>query len=283
MLAVLAALGLTALLLRQAMNPETSPALSLGEVLQRNLVMTRVSLSVLLVVAWPLILHGAAGIFKLRFKQTDRFLTLTALFLGGLTYVMSFLPGGAAAASLLVPIAISPFLFRGLLRMGWTQVAGLWVAQLVSLGLLMGVALWGLESAATKRPLNPLKELPVIYRLLAAQGNSNLPLYCAADGKPFPAFHWESSGSDWIDLRANQAQVVARLDSRTEEWGITLQDVTRGITIDRVRHSTGPWHSVRFTPDPGINYVVTINTGTRKGDQLQIYSLRPIELNTTSE
>lgn len=277
LLVVLAALGLTAMLLKQAMDPETLPALSLGEVLQRNLVMTRVSLSVLLVVAWPLVLHGAAEFLKLRFKRTDRFLTLTALFLGGLTYVVSFLPGSGAAASLLVPVAVSPFLFHSLLRMTWGQAVGLWATQLVSLGLLIGGAAWGIESVATQRPLNPMKELPVIYKLLTAAKNSNPPLYCAADGKPFPAFRWESSGSDWIDLRANQAKVVAILGDRTEVWGITLQDVTRDVIIEQVRGSSGSWHSSTFVPGPDFSYFLSVDTGTRVNDLIKIYSLWPVK------
>lgn len=277
LLVVLTALGLTALLMQQTMNPETRPAVSIAEVLQRNLVMTRVALSVLLVIAWPLVLHGAAEALKLQFKRTDRFLTLIALLLAGLTYNLSFLPGGAAAVSVFAPAAISPFIFRSLLRMNWSQVFSLWFAQVITLGLLISVAFWGFESAAIQHPLNPLKELPVIYKLFGSKDNPPAKFYCAVDKDPFPVLMWESSGSDWIDLRANQAQVVAILVDRAEEWVIDLQNVTRGTRVDRARSNDSTWYSVRFNPGPEITHAISINTNTRAGDELILYSLLPVK------
>lgn len=276
LLAILAALGLTAWTLRQALNTELPPASTLGQVFERNLLTTRVIVGLLLILGWPALLRGAVGLLKIRFERPDRFLTLLALLLGALMYVLGVLPGSAAAASLLVPSVLSLALFRRLLRLTWGQAARLWAVQNVSLAALVALALWGVESFATRSLLNPMRELPIIYRLAqrpAAPAQQILP---ASHGTAFPPLRWNASGSIWLDQRANQAQVEAINPGRVKDWEIAIHVPGRESHIDRTRHGSSPWRSARFTPEPDTTYVVTLGSEILAGDLLRVHSLLPM-------
>lgn len=276
LLAILAALGLTAWLLRQALNPALPPASTLGQVFERNLVTTRVVVGVLLILGWPVVLRGAVGLLKIRFDRPDRFLTLLALLLGSLMYVLSFLPGSAAAASLLVPWVLSLVLFRRVIRVAWGQALRLWAAQIVALVALGTLALWGLESFATRSLLNPMRELPIIYRLAQRPAAAAQQVLPSSHGNAFPPLRWTASGSIWLDQRANQAQVEAINPSREKDWAITLQASGSESPIDHARHGSSPWRSTRFTPEPETAYMVTFDSEILAGDLLRVHSLLPM-------
>jgi hypothetical protein len=276
LLTTLASLGLTAWLLQRALNPDLTPAATLGQVFERSLVTTRVLLGIILIVGWPAMLHASVSLLKIRFQRPTRFLTLLAVLLGGLMYAFSFLPGSAAAASVLVPLALSPLLFHVLLRLAWGQTARLWAAQMAALGVLLSVALWGMESLATRSLLNPVRELPIIFRLAQRPPLQAQQVLPGSHGKAFPPLRWTSSGSRWLDLRANQAQVQAINPSRTTDWEVTLQAVGKDNPIDRTRHGSSPWRSSRFTPEPDVAYIVSFDSEVLPGDLIRVQSLLPM-------
>lgn len=264
-------------MLQQALTPETPPAVSLGQVFERNLFTTRIVVGVLLILGWPGVLHGAAGALGLRFKRPNRFLTLLAVLLGGLMYVLTFLPGPGAAAALAVPIVVAPGLFRGLLRMSWGHAARLCAVQIVALGAMLALAVWGLESIAARSPLNPLRELPVIYRLARQPAAGIQQVLPTSHGSAFPPLRWAASGSQWLDRRANQAQVEAINPERADGWEITLRGVGEEGAVGRARHGSNPWRSARFTPEPELPYSITIDSGVLQGDLIRVHSLLPLK------
>jgi hypothetical protein len=273
-LTTLASLGLTAWLLQRAMNGEVTPAATLEQVFERNLITTRVILGMILIAGWPILLHAAVGLLDIRFQRPARFLTYLAVLMGGLTYVVSFVPGTTAA--LLIPVVLAPILFRCLLRLAWAPLARLWAVQLAALAAVLSLALWGIESMASRSVLNPMRELPIIFQLAQRPPLQPQPVLPGAHGQSFPPLRWTSSGSRWLDLRANQTLVQAVNPERSDDWSVTLQAVGKPDNIDRARHGSNPWRSTRFVPEPDVAYVVTIDPAPLPGDLLRVHSLLPM-------
>jgi hypothetical protein len=222
------------------------------------------------------VLHTTARLFDIRFRRPTRFLTLIALLLGGLTYALSFMPGLLGTTSLMVPLVLAPILFRRLLRLAWGPTARLWLGQVVSLLALISLAFWGIESLATRSVLNPLHELPIIYRLAKRPELPAQHVLPAAHGSSFPGLRWRSSGSAWLDRRANQVLVEAINPAREKAWGISLFASGNEKPVDRTRQDGMPSRSIRFTPTPDVVYSVSVDSTLLPGDLLRVYSLLPM-------
>jgi hypothetical protein len=276
LLVVLAALGLTAGLLQLALDPEATPATSLGQVFSRNIVATRVATGLLIILGWPLILHGASNLLNVRFQRPSRFMTLLAILLGCLTYVLTFLPGQLALIALIVPVGLAPLLFRLVLRLRWAHAARLWALQALALTTVVALSVWGLESMAARTVLNPLHEAPIIYTVTQRPLPGFQQLVAAAHGSAFPPMRWAPSGSHWLDRRANQVQVEVVNPERQDNSDITLRPLGDGRVIETARPGSTPWRSVRFIPVSDRPYSLVSASGPLPGDVVRVYSLLPL-------
>lgn len=276
LLVVLAALGLTAGLLQLALDTEATPANSLGQVFSRNIVATRVAAGLLVIVGWPFVLHGAANLLNVRFQRPSRFMTVLAILLGCLTYVLTFLPGPLALIALVVPVGLAPVLFRLVLRLGWGHAARLWALQALALMAMVALSVWGLESLAARTVLNPLSEAPIIYAVARRPAPGYQQLMPAAHDSAFPPMRWAPTGSHWLDRRANQVQVELVNPERQDNSDITLRALGDERLIDTARPGSTPWRSVRFTPAPDVPYSLVIGSGPQPGDVVRVYSLLPL-------
>lgn len=277
LLVTLTALGLSAWLLQQSLNPARLPARSLGQLFSGELVTTRIALGMVLIAGWPLILQGAAAMFKLRFKRPGHFLSAIGVLAGGSTYALSFIPGFGLAAALVVPPILSGVLFRRVLRMRIGASAGLCVVQYLAMALVLAIAMWGLESIATRRLLNPLRELPAILVYADQPANVARQVLPLPSSSAFAPFRWRTSGSDWLDHRANRMLVEVSNSDRPDTWNISLRAEGAEAPLDSVREGNSPWRSTRTTPLPGVNYHLSIDSGIVPGDVVQIFSLLPFE------
>ncbi len=277
LLVTVTAIGLSVWLLRQSLNPARLPARSLGQLFSGHLVTTRIALGMLLIAGWPLVLQGAAAMLKLRFKRPGHFLSVIGVLVGGSTYALSFIPGIGPAAALVVPPILSVVLFRHILRLRFGASTGLCVVQYLAMALVLAIATWGLESIATRRLLNPARELPAILVFANQPANVARQVLPLPNSSAFAPFRWRTSGSDWLDHRANQMLVEVSNSDRPGTWNISLRAEGAEAPLDSVREGNSPWRSARTTPLPGVNYHLSIDSGIVPGDVVQIFSLLPIE------
>lgn len=272
-----AALGLSVWVIQQSMNPVRLPARTLGQLFNGELVTTRIALGMLLIAGWPLILQIAVAALGLRFKRPGHFLSVIGILLGGVTYTLSFVPVGGPAAALLLPLILSVVLFRRILRMRLGATMGLCVVQYLAMAFLLAIATWGLESIATRRLLNPARELPAILVFAKQPVNVARQVLPLPSSSAFAPFRWRTSGSDWLDHRANQMLVEVSNSDRPDTWNISLRAEGADAPLDSVQEGNSPWRSARTTPLPGVNYRLSIDSGIVPGDVVQIFSLLPFE------
>lgn len=277
LLVTLTALGLSVWLLQQSLNPARLPARSLGQLFSGHLVTTRIALGMLLIAGWPLVLQAAASMLKLRFKRPGHFLSVIGVLVGGSTYALSFIPGIGLAVALVVPPILSVLLFHRILRMRLGASTGLCVAQYLAMAFVLAIATWGLESIATRRPLNPARELPAILFFANQPANVARQVLPLPSSNAFAPFRWRTSGSDWLDHRANQMLVEVSNSDRADTWTISLRAEGTVAPVDSVQDGNSPWRSARINPLPGVNYHLSIDSGIVPGDVVQIFSLLPFE------
>ena len=274
LVATVAALLLTVNLLHQAIQPDARPAVSLPEVYGQYMVLTRAVTGIVLVIGWPLLLRFAARLLKLKFSRPTYFLTLLGILFGSATYAATFLPWPVLAAAPALPALLALAIIPWALRLGPRQFLGFWVLQgILALGLA-AATVWGLESAATGRPLNPIRELPAIYRFAGTLAPAERSLWPVPPGPAFPVFSWPSMESYWLDNRANRAQIIVESSNRDAEK--TIHVFAGGI--EQPRDLSGgdyPLSTPVFVPQTGTSYRVVVTPALADGDFAQIYSLIP--------
>ncbi len=259
------------------MNPARLPARSLGQLFVGELVTTRIALGMLLIAGWPLILQMTVAALGLRFRRPGHFLSVIGVLLGGVTYALSFIPEGGLVAALVLPAILSVVLFRRILRLRLGASLGLCAVVYIAMPLLLAFAMWALESVATRRPLNPAQELPAILAFAQQPPNAAKQVLPVPESSAFAPFRWRTSGSDWLDHRANQMLVEVSNSERTGTWNISLYMEGAEAPVDSLRGGGSPWRSICRTPSLGVNYQLSIDSGIVPGDVVQIFSLLPID------
>jgi hypothetical protein len=277
LLVTVTAIGLSVWLLQQSLSPARLPARSLGQLFSGHLVTTRIALGMLLIAGWPLVLQGAAAVLRLRFKRPGHFLSVIGVLVGGSTYALSFIPEIGLAVALVLPPIVSVLLFHRILRLRLGASTGLCVVQFLTMALVITIATWGLESVATGRLLNPARELPAILFFANQPANVARQVLPLPNSNAFAPFRWRTSGSDWLDHRANQMLVEVSNSDRADTWNISLRAEGAEAPVDSVQDGNSPWRSTPLNPSPGVYYRISIDSKIAPGDVVQIFSLLPFE------
>ena len=278
LLIALIALGLSIWALQQSMSPSRLPARTLGQLFSGELVTTRIALGMLLIAGWPLVLKLAVLTLGIKFKRPGHFLGVIGILLGSATYALSFIPATTGPASaIFLPLILSLVLFNRILRIRFGATAALCLVQYIAMTSILATAVWGLESLATRRLLNPARELPVILVFASQPPNVARQVLPLPQSNAFTPFRWRASGSVWLDRRANQMVVEVSNSDRPDAWDILLHAEGSKLPIDSVVQGNSPWYSRRRNPEPGVNYQVSIKSKIVPGDVVQIFSLLPVE------
>lgn len=277
LLVALIALGLSIWVLQQSMGP-ILPARTLGQLFSGELVTTRIALGVLLIAGWPLVLKVTVLTLGIQFKKPGHLLGVIGVLLGSATYALSFIPAPAGPASaIFLPLLLSLALFNRILKIRLGATAALCLVQYIAMTSILAISVWGLESLATRRLLNPARELPVIMVFASQPPNVARQVLPLPQSNAFSPFRWRTSGSEWLDHRANQMVVEVSNSDRDGTWNILLRAEGSKLPVDSVVQGNSPWRSLRRNPEPGVNYQISIESNIVPGDVVQIFSLLPFE------
>ncbi|MCF6283722.1 MAG: hypothetical protein L3K26_00810 [Candidatus Hydrogenedentes bacterium] len=133
-----------------------------------------------------------------------------------------------------------------------------------------------MESAQTGRVLNPLTESAALRAAVTAPHREKQSL-SAQKGALSPTFRWNPSGSAWLDIRANRAQIEIH-GRHLIEREVKLIDTASGNTILSGMISGTRWQSDIFIPVIGVAYKISVPDGFADGDNVRIRSLLPVEI-----
>lgn len=269
-------LVLTARLLQAMLPPSAMPARTVWEMYTHYLTSTRIITGAALVAGWPAILHFSARVLRLTFPRPGYFLTLAGILLGALTYGLSFLPWPPIAAVLVLPPLCALGLFIGVLRLPPRPAISFWLLQgALALGLACGTV-WGLESLATQRLLNPLQELPAICNVALNPVLGEQQLAPVPPELKFPVLRWSSSGSKWLDYRANRALIQVDLPADARDWTLSYSMSDSGEPTATIRNEDLPATIPTFAPQPDTNYRLVLEPVDLRGAPAVVYSLLPV-------
>lgn len=268
--ATVAAFALSAqLAIRIESHPEGA-VLGLDAVYREHLGGTRMILGAILVLAWPALLHLGARLLRLQFRRPGAFLTFLGILLGAFAYCLSFLPWPALAGALVLPPIVALALYMFVLRLTVRQACMLWLLQgTLTLAISAG-AIWGLESAATGTALNPVRELPAIYEAARQAPGERTTVHLNRDTQRY-VLVWASSGSKWMDERANRVQAYVNIPAQAGAWYATVE--TGGETVAESSGQGTPASTPVFVPRPDTGYRVRIQPTPERGTGAQVVSL----------
>lgn len=277
LLSLMTALVLTLRFVQLGIHPHLHPASSLQQVFDQYLVATRVIAGVAIVLGWPLALHLSARLMGLTFPRPSYFLTLLGILVGGIAYSTSFLPWPVLAAAPLIPAVVSLVLIPWVLQITWKRGVLLWLLQGSFVVALFITSFWGLESAASGRVLNPLKEIPIIYQYAQLDPVETQELWPNPSRSALPTFSWPASGSAWLDHRANRVQITVLNQERADNWTVSL--VVNGVEVhDHLsEYDDNAWHSPHFIPQPDAVYRIVTRPETHVGDNVVVRGLLPLQ------
>lgn len=272
------ALALSIQLLRENTGALAAPAASLDAIYDHYLAATRIMTGALLVLGWPAVLHASARMLRLRFRRPGYFLTLAGILLGAMTYCLTFLPWPGLGAVLVLPGAAAFALFFFVLRLPLRRGIALWLVQgALALGLFTST-FWGIESLAAGHALNPAREAPAIYRFARFAALQEQQIAPDPRENAFPILVWPSTGSRWLDHRANLAQITVRAAGERAPWRIELR--ARGSAEPEVTAESAGASATTpvFNPRPDTGYTLSVaRPGALNGDDIaKIHGLVPV-------
>ena len=257
-------------------GPGLRPAQTLAEVYARYLASTRIITGAALVAGWPAILHLAARILRLQFPRPSRFLTLIGLLLGSLSYNITFLPASWIGAAAMLPPACALALFLYLLRLHVRPAIALWFVQGVLVSALAAACLWGLESLAVNQALNPVREVPAILRVARRPPPRGQPLVPRRQDHTFAPLRWPSSGSTWLDRRANRVRIEVALENTSQECLVRLTPWATAVAVAQLQTQDDLAVFPMFAPEPDADYRLTIDPVEARGGTAMVYGLLPL-------
>jgi hypothetical protein len=270
---VVLAIVLSVQLLHGAQAAENTPATTLAHVYDHYLPATRVMAGAILVFLWPTILHGSARMLHLRFPCPGRFLTLLGVLLGGSAYCLTFLPWPGPALALLVPPVIALGLFLRILRLSPRRGIPFFLLQGALSFCVAATVIWALESTAAGRILNPVREIPVIYRTASEPPHEP---FQANDGGILRQFSCPTSGSAWLDYRANRAQARVLLQDSAGNWTLSVHAGTTRAALVSTGSVDESARTELFTPLPDTVYLLRIEPTILRAESAVIESLLPL-------
>jgi len=270
------AMILTLHLLQSTPPPNAPPAQTLEEVYARYLVSTRVIVGVAIVALWPLILHLSARLLRLKYPRPAYFLSLLGILLGAMAYCLTFLPGTLMVSAIILPSLGALGLLILVLRLAPRHAIAMWLLQGTCLIGFMSIAVWGLESLATGQLLDPRSELLPIYQIAKNPAPREQLILPKTSDNTFPPIQWPSSGSVWLDNRANRARIEVNLASEIRTWSLVLAPAYSQEPIAVVRNGDLPATIPTFAPTPDAYYWLTLVASEESRVAAVVHSLLPV-------
>jgi len=212
------------------MNETGLIPLTVGGVLSRELLATRLILAVALLAAWPLALWAGTNVAN----STETFLVtivVTGLLFGSAAYVALFLPLYWVAQALLalIVVAVAPVLAT--FRAGLARGLAVWAVHAVIV-VVVAVVGW----AAVEGPAAAI-EFPAAARF--ARAHDRVPnagrYYRPVHPAPVETtIRWQSTGSAWLDRKAGKAAIEVSCPSPPATLKVELRDDTGTLHYERV-------------------------------------------------
>lgn len=270
------ALALTAHAVIQFAQGRTPPPQTLTDVLERELLASRVAFFVLMMVVWPTLLVICARFLDLRFPRPERVLALAGMAMGASACLVASLPWPGPALALLPPLVLPLAVLPHVLDLHWWRVARFWLVQLVLILPLALGTIWCVESLLAGAPLNPAREFRPIAALARREPLPPVTLFPLPRGTTFPNLHWEPGPSRWLDRRANRVWVEAVNPVRKGAWSLSVRSADQRRAYLSTRSMVPGHRSVTFVPRSSSAYRISLDPAGEPGDVVLVHSLLPM-------
>ena len=237
---------------------------------------TRIVLGAVAILLAPLLLNISLRILSVQPRCSGNRVALIAFIPPGMAFLLSWLHPAAFAATLILPAIVLWVLYRRGMSLSAQHATSVGMTHVVLTALLLAFSGWALESLQAERPLNPLVELRSLDRALddlraedvmtTIQGESHAPL-----------IHWKPTNSNWLDFRANRAQIEVRGDYPDDQV-VQLIEADSEQAVLTGEFDGSVWRSPVFAPHANTTYGVRISGGIITGTQVRVRSLVPASL-----
>lgn len=198
---------------------------NLWELYSGELVFTRLIAGAVLMLSWPFVLLGTLRLIQKDAVVPTSLALFLGLFLAALTYVSTWLPVHLLFFSVIQAPILLIILLMSIFRTGFLRAIILCVLNLAMLGLIVGITITITESVTLNRFYNPFQEIPAIIAYQSDYGAEVNNTITIAD-KPAPIelqVIWDSTGSNWLDHRAQSVKVIITSERHGPDTALLLQ------------------------------------------------------------
>lgn len=244
---------------------------TLIEFLRYHMSTTRIVVGALAILAAPLLLNITLRAWSIRPRCSGNRIALIAFIPPGLAFLLSWLHPVAFAATLLIPALVLWGLYRRGMSLSTPQTLSVGLTHAFLTTLLLLLSGWAMESVQAERPLDPIAEFRPL-RDARAHLRAEDVTATLHDGMPPPQLRWQTTGSDWLDFRANRAQIEIR-GNYPDEQRVQLIVAGEEETVLTGEFDGSVWRSPVFAPHANTIYQVRITGGILGATQIRVRSL----------
>lgn len=250
---------------------------TMGEFLEDGTFVTRAITGVLLLLLSPVVMGLALRLSAVRPRYSSTRVLLVAIISSATAFCLSWLPLYFWPAIPVVFLVATWALLKRGMSLTTSQTLKSWALYSAGYVAALVVLAWSLESLQARVAVNPAQVASQV-RQWHEKGDTKPEKIAIPTGQQAPILTWTSSGSDWLDRRANRVQVqVSPVDRSGELPHIT--HFQSGRTVANGAEIDGNWLSEPFVPSLESPYGIFFPAGSSNATEITVYGLLPLGFN----
>ncbi len=235
------------------------PVLSMADVYNREMAITRIVLGLGSFLLWPWVMRTAVSLFAGAASPSPPLAMVTGLATAAIAYNATWLPLSQAPLIVLLPLVASLAACLILFGLSPARALGAWAFQAAIMALITIAGFTAIESVQTGVFFNPITEIPAIraYVKTIDDAGGTLSGLVPQETSPFEqGVAWTSTGSRWIDKRAGDTLFEVKTDEHGKELMFELADSGRTRVYESV--VSKPW-TTTYPVVPGKIYTLHVS------------------------
>jgi hypothetical protein len=275
--------GAALLTLRALMADEPRPVYNLSDFYMIHLFLSRLIAGGAMVLIWPLALWNAMVLARPRQYIPLELILLPGISAGALLWLAAWTPPVMSIIIFCLLTAVIYFVIAGAWGMPRTKNLLVWSVQALIVVTGWCVFFLGAESIQTGIFVNPIRELPAIYRFAMDPeraedtGAVEAPLEKPGEIRA----QWKSTGSPWLDKQGSHVLFQVQPERGNAGLRFEIRERREGTVVyEDVDSMT--WQ-VPWNVKPGLEYLLVVHGGEKAGFDLYITGLLPVRFGSPGQ
>lgn len=256
----------------EAIEPGGAPPVTVPDLMDATLLWTRVGLGAVLLIGWPIAWRLAAYLVNVESKVYNETLYRAGILCALTAYALLWTPWQWTAAAAVAPAILSAVIAFAFFKLDVQRAAKVWACQYAFAALL------ALTLIVSRHGPGLLFEAPRIVAF-GQQTGTRTPHEGTMTAPGEIRVQWESSGSPWLDRRANAMRLTLNAAEERRMFLDTLED---GKTLSFEQLSGVEHTEDRSAIRVGVPYRFDVRSDDPVEVRYTLHSLLPFSVEQTA-